>query len=450
MTQTAPAVNDHHQPTARETELLRGLADGSLAEIEVAWSDQFGHAAGKRIPAPQFLDRARGGGFAFCEAALGWNTDATVIDSLRLTNWDGGYPDVYAVPDLSTFTPLPWRAGVGHVISDIVTHDRTPSLLDPRAALRRVIARLASLDYTAKIGVEFEFYLLQPDGSPIQDDIHAYSLENANRLDPILSDLYETLGAFIRLEGVETEYGPGQIETNLVYADALQAADDGARLKYAAKEVARKHSIVASFMPKPFSEHSGSSAHLHISLWRDGTPAFAAVDGSESEIALHAIAGLLEHLPSITLFGAHSVNAYHRFAPDSFAPNTVNWSRDNRSAAVRSLIEDSPSGSRIELRTGASDANPYWLVASALAAIVAGLEAGRRPPEAASGNLYGKGSPLPESLGTAVALATQDDTILDILGADSVLDFAAIARSEWLQYSGHVSDWERRRYLASS
>ncbi len=431
-----------------ETELLRRLHEGSLTEIEVAWSDPFGHAAGKRIPAKQFLDRARHG-FAFCEAALSWNTDGTVTDGLRLTNWDDGYPDVHAIPDLSTFKPLPWRPGVGHVISDIHKPDGGPSLLDPRGVLRRVLARLAGLGYTAKIGVEFEFYLLDPDGSPFQNDIKAYSLENANTLDPLLTDLYETLSEFIRLEGVQTEYGPGQVETNLIYTEALAAADDSARLKYAAKEVARKHGKLASFMPKPFSGHSGSSAHLHISLWRDGKPAFAPVDGSENELALFAIAGLLEHLPSITLFGAHSVNAYRRYTPDSFAPDTVNWSRDNRSAAVRSLVE-SPEGTRIELRSGASDANPYWLVAAALAAVVAGIEARRQPPPPGHGNLYGKGSPLPESLGTALALAAQDDTILEILGADSVLDFVAIARTEWLAYTGHVSDWERQRYLTTS
>ena len=433
-----------------EAALRQGIADGSLREIEVAWSDPFGHAAGKRIPAAQFLERATGTGFAFCEAALGWNTDGTVIDSLRLTNWDGGYPDVYAVPDFSTFTPLPWRPGVGHVISDVVTHHRTPSLLDPRAVLRRVLDRLAGLGYTAKIGVEFEFYLLEADGSPIIEAIQAYSLENANALEPLISDLNETLSAFTRLEGIQTEYGPGQVETNLVYTDALAAADDSARLKYAAKEVARRHGKLASFMAKPFSNQSGSSAHLHISLWQDDRPAFAAVDGSESPVALHAIAGLLEHLPSIALFGAQSVNAYRRFAPDTFAPDTVNWSRDNRSAAIRSLVEDKPEASRIELRSGASDSNPYWLIASALAAVIAGLEAGRQPPRAATGNLYGKGAPLPDSLGTAVALATQDDTILEILGADSVHDFAALARSEWLQYVGHVSDWERDRYLTRS
>lgn len=442
--------NEQRVQSAAERELRNALDDGSLFEIEIAWSDPFGHAQGKRIPASVFLNRAVGTGFAFCEASLGWDTQGTVIDSLRLTNWSGGYPDVYAVPDLSTYKPVPWRPRVGHVISDIVTHDRSPSLLDPRAILKRVLARLASLGFTAKVGVEFEFYLLNFDGSPFQDDIHAYSLENANALDPILSDLYETLSRFIALEGIETEYGPGQIETNLVYTDALNAADDAARLKYAAKEVARRHGKIASFMPKPFTEHSGSSQHLHISLWRGDEPAFAPDADSENELALHAIAGLLEHLPSITLFGAHSVNAYRRFTPDSFAPATVSWSRDNRSAAVRSLIEPDPSATRIELRSGASDANPYWLIAAALAAVVAGLEAKRNAPPAHGGNLYTQGVPLPESLGVAIELATRDDTILEILGADSVLDFATLARSEWTEFSNEVSDWERRRYLSRS
>ncbi len=451
MTHTVNSVpTDERARSGSERALRSGLEDGSLTEIEVAWSDPFGHAQGKRIPASQFLNRALGSGFAFCEASLGWNTDGTVIDSLRLTSWVGGYPDVFAVPDLGTYRPLPWRPRVGHVISDIVAHDRNPSQLDPRAVLKKVLARLASLGFTAKIGVEFEFYLLNADGSPFQHDIHAYSLENANALDPLLSDLYETLGAFTRLEGIQTEYGPGQVETNLVYTDALEAADDAARLKYAAKEVARKHGKIASFMPKPFTEHSGSSQHLHISLWRGGEPAFAPEDGGENELALHAIAGLLEHLPSITLFGAHSVNAYRRFTPDSFAPATVTWSRDNRSAAVRSLIEDDPSATRIELRSGASDANPYLLIASALAAVIAGLEAKRNAPPARGGNLYNEGVPLPESLGVAIELATRDDTILDILGADFVLDFATLARSEWVEYSNEVSDWERRRYLGRS
>ena len=239
----------------------------------MAWSDPFGHAQGKRIPAAQFLDRAEGTGFAFCEASLGWNTDGTVIDGLRLTNWDGGYPDVFAVPDFATFRPLPWRPGVGHVISDIVAHDRSPSLLDPRAVLKRVLARLAGLGYTAKVGVEFEFYLLNPDGSPFQrrhPRLLAGERQRARSADH--RSQRNTRARSPDWRASRREYGPGQVETNLVYTDALEAADDAARLKYAAKEVARRHGKIASFMAKPFSEHSGSSQHLHISLWRDDAP----------------------------------------------------------------------------------------------------------------------------------------------------------------------------------
>ncbi|HEX7827495.1 MAG TPA: glutamine synthetase, partial [Mycobacterium sp.] len=319
-----------------------------------------------------------------------------------------------------------------------------------RGVLRRVIERLEALGYTAKVGAEFEFYLLNPDGSIFQNDVHAYSLQNANTLEPLLSELYSVLRSFTSLEGLLTEYGPGQVEANLVYSDALDAADNSARLKYAVKEIARRNGKLATFMPKPFSEHSGSSAHLHISLWRDGEPVLAGADGTESQVSLHAIGGLLEHLPSITLFGAHSVNAYRRYVPGSFAPATLTWSRDNRTSAVRSLLESTPEATRIELRTGASDANPYWLIASALAAVVAGLEARRNPPEPLTGNLYDVGVRLPESLGVAIALARNDDAIVDILGADSVHDFAEVAQSEWDEYSGAVTDWEFRRYLENS
>ena len=136
---------------------------------------------------------------------------------------------------------------------------------------------------------------------------------------------------------------------NLRHTDPLTAADDAARLKYAAKEVARRHGKVATFMARPLAGESGSSAHVHVSLVRDGEPLFAPVDGRESEPrALHVIAGLLRHLPALALFGGHTVNADKRFEPGSWAPSTVTWRGDNRSAAIRSLLLDaeSPAGWR--------------------------------------------------------------------------------------------------------
>ena len=208
------------------------------------------------------------------------------------------------------------------------------------------------------------------------DDIHAYSLENANALDPLLSDLYETLSAFTRLEGIQTEYGPGQVETNLVYTDALEAADDSARLKYAAKEVARRHGKIASFMPKPFSEHSGSSAapaHLAVARRRARLRAGrrrreragAARDrgAARAPAVDHAVRRALgQRVPAVR---TRLVRARDRDV-------------EPRQPQRRGPLADRsrrPTATRIELRSGASDANPYWLIASALAAVVAGLEA---------------------------------------------------------------------------
>ena len=274
MTQTV----DRHRPSSVCSRLPSGAAQRarrrSAAEIEVAWSDPFGHAAGKRIPAATFLDRALGSGFAFCEASLGWNTDGTVIDSLRLTNWDGGYPDVFAVPDLSTFRLLPWRPGVGHVISDIVAHDRTPSLLDPRAVLKRVLARLAALGYTAKIGVEFEFYLLNPDGSAVSGRHPRLLAGERQRAGPADHRSVRNLER-IHHDWRASRPSTGRARWRRTWSTPTRwkPPTTRARLKYAAKEVARKHGKIASFMPKPFSDHSGSSAasaHLAVARWRAG------------------------------------------------------------------------------------------------------------------------------------------------------------------------------------
>ena len=433
-------------PGAEAFDLVGAVQRGDLDEVEVAWPDQAGHVLGKRIPAARFLDRALGDGFTFCDAALAWNVVGDVVDAVSFSNSRLGYPDAYAVPDLSTAKPVPWRPRTAQVIADIVDHHRRPLAASPRAVLRRVLDRLARLGFTARVGVELEFYLLREDGSVPQEALQCYSLEKANELDPGLSTITAGLRQFLPIEGLQTEYGPAQVEINLAHAPALTAADDAFRLRYAAKELARRAGLLATFMAKPFTDQSGSSAHLHLSLWRDGQPAFGPVDGAEGPAARHAIGGLLRHLPAIALFGAPTVNSYKRYRPGSFAPATASWSGDNRTAAVRSLLE-TPSASRVELRTPAADANPYWAIAAALAAVAAGLEAAVEPPAKRSGNLYDEGAVIPTDLGQAVAATRQDGVIQEILGTTAVADFAAVTESEWSAYQGEVTEWEVSRYL---
>ena len=244
----------------------------------------------------------------------------------------------------------------------------------------------------------------------------------------------------------------GQCEIDIRFSPLVDMADMLMMYKYVIKNMAKANGLTATFMPKPLYGDNGSGMHVHLSLWKDGeTLMFKEGNYADlSDTARWMIGGILKHGKSLLAFGAPTTNSYKRLVPGFEAPVNLVYSARNRSAAVRSLVEAEAAANRIELRSGASDSNPYWLVASALAAVVAGIEARRQPPERGDGNLYGTGTPLPDSLGVAVALATRDDTIAEILGADSVHDFAAIARSEWEQYTGHVSDWELQRYLRRS
>lgn len=422
------------------------IARSGLADIEIMWVDHQGHARGKRIEAAGFVNRARRTGFAFCNAALSWDITGEVRSGLRHADWDSGFPDFYAVPDLSTLRSLPWRERAAHVMCDLVDHERRLVAASPRTVLRRAIERLASLGYRAEVGVEIEFHLLREDGRPIVEDVQSYSLQALNQLDPVFGQIIEGLRGFVALEGGNSEYGPGQCEVNLGHADALTAADDAARFKYATRELARRHGAVATFMAKPFAEHAGNSMHLHLSLWRDGEPAFAPTGDGENPLMRQAIAGILRHLPAIVVFGAPTVNSYKRFEVGSFAPATVAWGADNRTVAVRSLL-DTPHASRIELRTGAADAQPHWAVAATLAAVVAGIEERDDPGVRGTGDLYASGQPLPATLAAATAAARAGDTVAHILGEDAVHDFLALADLEWAAFTGSVTEWDRARYL---
>jgi glutamine synthetase len=419
-----------------------------LTDIEVMWVDHQGHARGKRIDAAGFVERARTAGFAFCNAALSWDITGEVKPGLRHSDWDSGFPDFYAVPALDSLRLVPWRERAGHVISDLVGHDGSLVAASPRTVLRRAIERLARLGYRAEVGVEIEFHLLHADGTPIVDGFQSYSLQVLNQLDPVFGEILDGLREFVALEGGNSEYGPGQCEVNLRHADALAAADQAARFKYASRELARRRGALATFMAKPFAEYAGNSMHLHVSLWRDDEPAFAPDGDGENALMRHAIGGLLRHLPGIVLYGAPTVNSYKRYEIGSFAPATLTWGGDNRTVAVRSLIE-SPVATRIELRTGAADAQPHWAIASAIAAIAAGIEGQDDPGQPGQGDLYRTGRPLPRTLADAVGAARADETVSQILGEDAVHDVIALAELEWEAFTGSVTVWDRERYLRS-
>ena len=422
------------------------VRDGGLRAVEIMWPDHWGHARGKRIPAEKFLEHADGDGFAFCDAVLSYGVTGEAQDGTVLTGWDTGYPDLHALPDLESFRVLPWRLGTGLVLCDVVDAEGALVRTAPRTVLRRLVQRLDAVGFQARVGVELELHLLDSTGVPLTDGQQCYSLAKLGELDPVLERIFEGLEGIVELEGAHTEYGPGQVEVNIAHASPLHAADDATRLKYSVRELARRGGALATFMAKPFAEHAGNSMHLHVSLWRDGEPAFVSLDRSQSNIMRAAIGGVLRHLPGIVLYGAPTVNSYKRFEPASFAPSTRTWGGDNRTVAVRALLE-SPASARLELRTPGADAQPHWAVAAVLAAILAGIEADDDPGQPVTGDGYLHGAPLPATLADGIAAARADQAVVELLGADAVHDLTTLATAEWLAFAGAVSQWDRDRYL---
>lgn len=445
-TSDGPQRHSAEDSGAALSHIIEEAESGRLKEIEILWADHQGHPRGKRLPIQHFLEKVRGPGVAFCDVAMGWDVLGDVVEGMRGSNWDTGMPDIIARADPSSFRYLPWRSDAGLVMCDLLDHHGHPVPTAPQTVLRRAVDRLAELGYTASVGVEIEFYLLNADGQPLVDGLQAYSLERANAMEPVFGALNEGLRGFVDVEAGNVEYGPAQCEFNIRHDAPIRVAGEATAFRYAVREIARRAGADVTFMSKPFNVYSGSSMHLHVSLWRGSEPAMGLEDGRENAVMRHVAAGILNNLPALALYQAPTVNAYRRFEPGSFAPTTAGWSVDNRTTALRSLREG-PSSTRLELRTPGADAEPHWAIASLLAAVALGLEDAVEPPAQGIGNLYGVGEPLPLTLAEAIAAAEANPRIMEILGKDAAADYQTLARAEWRNFISTVSDWDRDRYL---
>ena len=332
------------------------------------------------------------------------------------------------------------------MICDVLDHHGELLPQAPRTVLRRAIERIAALGYSIRMGFEIEMYLLGPDGQPASTGVHCYSLQKANDLDPAVSAILLGLGDFVHLEGGNVEYGPGQFEVNLANDEALAAADGAIRLKYGVREAARREGIKATFMAKPFNKLSGSSMHLHVSLWKDGEPAFAPADGAENPLMRSALGGLIRHLPGIALYGSPTVNSYKRFELDSFAPVNVSWGGDNRTVSIRSLVE-SPSATRIELRTPRRRRQPV-LGGRGAADGDGRRHRGRRRPRHPRRGLPVRRRRASSRRRSATRSAPRRPTTgsWSCSASQAVDDLLLLSSKEWRAFTTQVSAWDIERY----
>lgn len=379
--------------------------------------------------------------------------------------------EVAAVPDPVSATVLPWKKDVAWLASDLHLNG-APFEACSRNILNRVRSQAAAMGYRFNLGIETEFFVLRqgPDGqlAPYSDrdvlDKPAYDvvglLDNLSWLDELVSSMND-LGWGVY--SFDHEDGPGQFEIDFDYSDVLTMADRLTFFRLMAKEIVRPHGLVASFMPKPFSDRTGSGAHYNMSLADIGSGAnlFVSPSGapaSVSDLARSFIAGVLRHAPAICAVIAPTVNSYKRLVAQgsmsgfTWAPVFICYGNNNRTNMLRI---PSPGG-RVECRAADSAANPYLGGAMILAAGLEGIREGLDPGPANLVNAYTL-SPkqlaergitmLPRTLGDAIEAFAADPLSRSVFGDAMFESFVAYKREEWESYHGAVSEWERKRYL---
>jgi glutamine synthetase len=388
------------------------------------------------------------------------------VSGYDFANWERGYGDLHAVIDPATLRIAAWEEKTAIVLCDLLdprTHKPVP--MSPRQMLRDQLAKAAAMGYTAKGGSEYEltlfdesfeeaeakgFHELTPSGR-YQEDYH---ILKGTRHEPIMSRLRHVLDSSgVPVEFTKGEAGFGQQELNLKFSEVLEQADRNLLYKHAAKEVAAAQKRSLTFMAKWHHDHTGSSAHLHLSLWNKsdrtslfkGNVPFGPVVGSDE--FRWFLGGWIKHAREMAVCYAPYPASYKRYQSRSWAPTSLAWSADNRTAGFR--VVGSDSSLRVECRLPGADANPYVAYAASLASGLDGIRNKIEPPAAFDGDVYAARElpQIPKTSYEAIDAFANSDFAKEALGADVHAHYLRFVQVEQEKYDAVVTNWERQRYF---
>lgn len=446
-------------------ELKADVERGSIDTVIAAIVDMQGRLMGKRFHAQHFIDSAWEETHC-CNYLLATDLEMATPDGYASSSWSRGYGDYIMHPDLTTLRRLPWLEGTAFVLCDVLDH-HTHSEVNhsPRAMLKKQIAQLEGSGFSAASATELEFFIFKESFelareknyqkltpfSPYNEDYHIFQ---TSKEEPFMRLVRNHLvGAGIPVENTKGEAAAGQLELNIRYANALDMSDDHTLAKNAVKEIvfAAGHSV--TFMAKYNAGESGSSSHIHLSLWKkddDGNfaPAFYDADAPQgmSQIMQQFLAGLLTHAAEITYFLAPYVNSYKRFIEGTFAPTRILWSIDNRTAGFRIVGENTPQV-RVECRIGGGDINPYLALSALLAAGASGIKQKLSLDEMFVGDAYAAQSAqtIPGTLRDAADAMSESSMLRAAFGDDVVEHYTRAALWEIDDFNRAVTDYEIKR-----
>ncbi len=432
-------------------EIVAAAEKSNVRYVDLQFTDVMGAVKTVTIPLNQLGDSLEHGTWF----------DGSSVESFART----AESDMYLVPDPSTFQVLPWsRPLTARLICWARTPDGEAYPGDPRGALLRAVEHAAGLGFEYRVGPELEFFILHRDAAghvaPLPNDRGGYFDFATDRSVAVRSTMVEALQAMgVAVNTVHHEIAPGQHEVDFSPVTVLRAADDVVTFRYVLKAVAQEAGLLASFMPKPFADESGSGMHVHQSLGRDGRSNAFSDPGDEyglSDIAKHFIAGQLHHAAGMCAVLSPLVNSYKRLVRGFEAPIFVSWARTNRGALVRVPHVGRPESTRMELRSPDPSCNPYLAFAVMLRCGLDGIERRLPLPAPVEEALYGfddvelerrNVGVLPDNLKDALDLMEADDVVRDALGDHLTERFLEAKRLEWKDYRSQVTAWEIDHYL---
>ena len=441
-----------------KAELEALVASGEIDTVVAAFTDMQGRLIGKRVTGRFFLDAVHEEWHA-CNYLLTVDMDMEPVPGFKAASWEKGYGDFVVKPDLGTLRRIPWLPGTALVLGDVCDHHGHELPISPRTMLKSQLARLKARGWTAKMASELEFYVFNDSYAKAREKgyrdletagwyIEDYHVFETTKREPLMRAIRNGMDAAgIPVQESKGEWGPGQEELNLVYAEALEMADRHVIYKNGVKEIAFQQGQAISFMSKWRADLAGNSCHIHGSLWdAQDRPAFADGQG-ETELFRQFLAGLLATGAEMTYFLAPYINSYKRFVAGSFAPTNLVWSRDNRTSGFRVLGHG--KGTRVECRVGGADVNPYLAFAAFLAAGLHGIEQKLVLQPAYEGDAYRGGDlpSVPRTLRDAVDRLDCSKVLRAAFGDEVIDHYVHAGRWEQATYDKAVTDWELLRYF---
>jgi glutamine synthetase len=357
-------------------DVLTAWRDQGIRNVRFELPDLHGTSRSKIIP----IEHAE----RYSRKGLNMYGGTAVLDSRSdvvsgtLYNEEVAYADQLLRPDPATAAVVPWLDATARLICDGYWADGRPLAAEPRHVFRRVLERCREIGYEPLIGIEYEFYLLDPEThAPLFTGYHIFNSVR-NTWVPIIERIVADMRAYgIDIITANCEYAGSQWEINFRPATGMAGPDQAFSFKNGVKELARRDGLLATFMTKPFADSAGCGAHTHMSLLsrESGEPAFA--DGSDemgfSNLGRQFIAGQLSRARSIYALLAPTVNCLKRRRRHTFSPTNVSWGVEDRSAFLR-VKGGSPEDRHIENRAPSGLSNPYLASAALLAAGILGIE----------------------------------------------------------------------------